>query len=166
MEALQKLMTEATEWAQDTFGKPDSNGVVEHVEKEYKQALTLEYTMPFPAGPQTITMQEKALYEINDCEIGKAIVLNLRNGDVYTGLFKGMDGDEVIMLGALSGSGRIGLKVNWLENYLEQVVNIDNISCKIDDWSCPYHDCMSDRCAHINVTQVNQCDFGVSFCLK
>lgn len=38
--------------------------------------------------------------------------------------------------------------------------------CKIDNWSCPYHDCMSDRCAHQHVTEVNKCDFGIRFCLK
>lgn len=85
------------------------------------QTVTAEVEINFADGKKTITMMEKAPYEIYDCEIGKAVVINLRNNEVYTGIFKGMDGDEDIMLGALSGKGRIGLKVNWVVNYFEQL---------------------------------------------
>lgn len=45
-----------------------------------------------------------------------------------------------------------------------RVIGSSDVSCSIKDWSCPYHDCMSDRCAHQHVTEVNKCDFGVRFC--
>lgn len=83
--------------------------------------LTFEVEVNFPDGQRTITMIEKAPYELDDCEEGKVICLNLRNNETHTGIFKGMDGDEDIMLGSLSGKHTLGYKVNWLVNYLEEV---------------------------------------------
>lgn len=60
-------------------------------------------------------------------------------------------------------------KRRFLETYAELIYqnppeSKNNNSCKIDNWGCPYHDCMSDRCAHQQVTEVNKCDFGDRFC--
>lgn len=72
-------------------------------------------------GKKTIEMVMKEPYDIEDCEEGKVVMLNLRNGETYTGIFKGMDGDEDIMLASLSGKNTIGLKIAWLNDYFEQV---------------------------------------------
>lgn len=86
-----------------------------------KQTVTVEVEIDFKEGKKTIEMIIKDPYEIEDCEEGKVVILNLINGKIYTGIFKGMDGDEDIMLGSLSGKNTIGLKVGWLNEYLEQV---------------------------------------------
>lgn len=86
-----------------------------------KQTVTAEVEIDFKEGKRTIEMVMKEPCEIEDCEKGKAVMLNLRNGETYTGIFKGMDGDEDIMLGSLSGKNTIGLKVGWLNDYFEQV---------------------------------------------
>ena len=84
------------------------------------QTVTAEVEINFAEGKKTIEMLLKSPSEIDDCEEGKAIVLNLRNGETYTGIFKGVD-DEEIMLGSLSGKGAIGLKAFWVRDYFEQV---------------------------------------------
>lgn len=86
-----------------------------------KQTVTAEVEIDFKEGKRTIAMVMKEPHEIEDCEEGKAVMLNLRNGETYTGIFKGMDGDEDIRLGSLSGKNTIGLKVGWLNDYFEQV---------------------------------------------
>jgi hypothetical protein len=85
------------------------------------QTVTAEVEIDFKEGKRTIEMELKEPHEIEDCEEGKAVMLNSRNGETYTGIFKGMDGDEDIMLGSLSGGNTIGLKVNWVNDYFEQV---------------------------------------------
>lgn len=87
-----------------------------------KTTVTAEVEIDFKDGKRTIEMVMKEPYEIEYCEEGKAVMLNLRNGETYTGIFKGMDGDEDIMLGSLSGGNTIGLKVGWLNDYFEQSV--------------------------------------------
>jgi hypothetical protein len=72
--------------------------------------VTAEVEIDFKEGKRTIEMELKEPHEIEDCEEGKAVMLNLRNGETYTGIFKGMDGDEDIMLGSLSG-GNIALPI-------------------------------------------------------
>ena len=85
------------------------------------QTVTAKVEIDFKEGKRTIEMELKEPYEIENCEEGKAVIINLRNGETYTGIFKGMDGDEDIMIGSLSGKNIIGLKVNWIEDYFEQV---------------------------------------------
>lgn len=81
---------------------------------------TAEVEIDFKEGKRTIEMVMKESSEIEDCEEGKAVMLNLRNGDTYTGIFRGMDGDEGIMLGALKSGLMIGVEVSWLNNYFEE----------------------------------------------
>lgn len=88
-----------------------------------KTTVTAEVEIDFKDGKRTIEMELKSPHEIEDCEIGKTVMLNLRNGETYTGIFKGMDGDEDIILGSLDRGNTIGLKVNWVKDYLEQGVS-------------------------------------------
>jgi len=85
--------------------------------------VTAEVEIDFKEGKRTIEMELKEPHEIEDCEEGKVVMLNLRNGETYTGVFKGMDGEDDIMLSSLSGGYAIGLKVNWVNDYFEQVVS-------------------------------------------
>lgn len=86
-----------------------------------KQTVTAEVEINFKEGKRTIEMIMKEPYEIEDCEEGKAVMLNLHNGETYTGIFKGMDGYEDIMLESLSGKSTIGLKLTWVCDYFEQL---------------------------------------------
>lgn len=79
-----------------------------------------EVEIDFAEGKKTIEMLLKSPIEIDDCEVGKIIVLNLRSGETYTGIFKGMD-DEYIMLGSLTMQVTIELKALWVRDYFEQV---------------------------------------------
>ena len=60
-----------------------------------KQTVTAEVEIDFKDGKRTIEMVMKEQYEIEDCEEGEAVMLNLRNGETYTGVFKGMDGEKL-----------------------------------------------------------------------
>lgn len=75
----------------------------------------------FNGRKRIIEMELKEPHEIEDCEDGKVVILYLCNGETYTGFFEGMDGNEYIVLGALSGGDTIGLKVNTVNDYFEQV---------------------------------------------
>lgn len=86
-----------------------------------KQTVTAEVEINFKEGKRTIEMVMKEPYEIEDCEEDKAVMLNLHNGETYTGIFKGMDGHEDIMLESLSGKSTIGLKLAWVCDYFEQL---------------------------------------------
>lgn len=56
------------------------------------------------------------IYELQE---GKEVVLVFKNGEDYTGIFKGLDDDQ-IMLKALESNSIIGLPVSQLEYYLER----------------------------------------------
>ena len=85
------------------------------------QTVTAEVEIDFKEGKRAVEMVLKESHQIEDCEEGKVVILTLRNGETYTGIFKGMDGDEDIMLGSLRGGNTIGLEVNWIKDYFEQV---------------------------------------------
>lgn len=68
-----------------------------------------------------IKMELKKLHEIENCEKEKIIILNLYNRKTYTGVFKGIDDDGDIMLDSLSGKNTISLKMNWINDYFEQI---------------------------------------------
>lgn len=91
-------------------------------EKKIKimKKFTAEVEIDYKDGKVAIEMASKENYELEDCEIGKVIILNLCNGETYTGIFKGMDGDDV-MIGSLSGKNIIGLSTSVVESYLEQI---------------------------------------------
>ncbi|MFA5433162.1 MAG: hypothetical protein WC319_09925 [Candidatus Paceibacterota bacterium] len=57
--------------------------------------------------------------EIENLEEGKEVVLLFANGEEYTGIFKGLD-DEEIILKALESESMIGLPLNMLNGYLER----------------------------------------------
>ena len=57
--------------------------------------------------------------EIENLEEGKEVVLLFANGEEHTGVFKGLD-DEEIILKALESESMIGLPLNMLNGYLER----------------------------------------------
>ena len=73
----------------------------------------------FPDGKRTIEMSQKKQYDIQNCEQEKIVVLNLNNGESYTGIFKGIDGDDAV-LGSISGKNTIGINSVWIHDYFEQ----------------------------------------------
>jgi len=85
------------------------------------QTVVAEVKIDFKEGKKTIEMELKEPCDIENCEEGKVVMLNLRNGETYTGTFKGMDGDDDIMIRSLTSGRTIGLKVKWVSNYLEQI---------------------------------------------
>lgn len=85
------------------------------------EKMVVDVDINFPDGNRSIQMLLKEKGDIEECEIGKICALNLRNGELHTGVFKGMEGDEDIMLGSLSGKYTLGYKIWWLSDYFEQV---------------------------------------------
>lgn len=75
----------------------------------------------FPEGKKEIKMELKDKEEITNCEIDKILVIALINGDQYTGYFKGIN-DETIMLESLSKKNTIGLEIHWVQGYFEQII--------------------------------------------
>ena len=57
--------------------------------------------------------------DLENCEIGKEVILLFGNED-YTGLFQGIE-DEEIILQSTSSEDRIGLPFNRLTGYLERI---------------------------------------------
>lgn len=84
------------------------------------EATKIEAEINFKDGMRTIEMELKEDYEIHDCEVEKVVMLNIFNGETYTGIFKGMDGDK-IMLGSLSGKNTIGLSIAVVNDYFEEL---------------------------------------------
>jgi hypothetical protein len=82
--------------------------------------ITAEVEIDFPDGKRVIDMAKKRNREIYDCDNGVVVMLHLRNGDMYTGFFKGIDDDDVL-LGSLAGKNLIGLKLEWIDFYFEAV---------------------------------------------
>ena len=59
--------------------------------------------------------------ELKNCEEGKQITLNFMNEECYTGLFRGFDGDDTIMLEGLISKKMIGLPFGKLDDYIEEI---------------------------------------------
>jgi hypothetical protein len=68
---------------------------------------------------KTFQCEMKSTYEIEDCEKGKFVHLFLKNDEEYQGYFQGMDDDD-IMLKSLKSPNVIGLKMDWVRNYMEE----------------------------------------------
>lgn len=84
------------------------------------QEITAEVELNYPAGKKTIEMLLKKSREIEACEEGKVIMLNLINGEHVTGVFKGMADDDV-KIQSLGGEHTLGYKVYWVTNYFEEI---------------------------------------------
>lgn len=65
-------------------------------------------------------MTENESYEIEDCDEGKVVIINLINGNSYTGIFHGMDGD-IVLLKSIKSSSVVGLEIDWIKSYLEEI---------------------------------------------
>jgi hypothetical protein len=74
---------------------------------------------------RTIEFIQKERYEIEDCEEGNIIRLQSFNGDVYTGIFKGMDEMYTILLKSLTSEDVIGLDMQWVSDYFEECPTVD-----------------------------------------
>tara|TARA_R110002126_G_scaffold289552_2_gene444710 strand:- start:6313 stop:6576 length:264 start_codon:yes stop_codon:yes gene_type:complete len=83
------------------------------------EKIILEIEVDFKEGTKTIQSELKQPFDIEECEEGKYVVLSLLNGENYSGFYRGMD-DQTIMLESLNRGQTIGLEFNWLDNYLEQ----------------------------------------------
>jgi hypothetical protein len=57
--------------------------------------------------------------EIENLEVGKEVVLIFNNGEEYTGIFNGVDGD-LIKLKAIASKHMIGLPLASLSCYMER----------------------------------------------
>jgi len=58
--------------------------------------------------------------EINNIEEGKEVVLFFNSGQEYTGIFKGLDDDQ-ILLKSLNSEHTIGLPKDRLTGFLERI---------------------------------------------
>lgn len=86
------------------------------------KTITAEVEIDFKDGKRTIEMKLKEDWEIDECEIDKVIMLNLCNGETYTGVFKGIDGQD-IMIESLSSQATIGLRASFINDYFEEIKN-------------------------------------------
>lgn len=86
------------------------------------KTITAEVEIDFKDGKRTIEMRLKEDWEIEECEYGKLIMLNLCNGETYTGVFKGINGQD-IMIESLSRQNTIGLRASFINDYFEEIKN-------------------------------------------
>lgn len=82
--------------------------------------VTAEAEIDFLTGKRTIQMLLKGGHSIENCEVGKVVMLRLINDDELTGIFKGMS-DEDVMLGTLDGKHTLGYKHRWVAEYFEEI---------------------------------------------
>jgi hypothetical protein len=99
-----------------------------------EQQVIVTVEIEFPVGKKEIKMQAKDRDQISECAENKVVVIYLVDGQQYTGIFKGMDGSDDIMLSNLLGKNTIGLQVNWIKAYLEEIKICykSNEPCKYD----------------------------------
>jgi hypothetical protein len=88
--------------------------------KNTKYKITHEFEFEFEDGKRTINMESKDISDIEDCDVGKIISLLLHNNECYTGVFKGIDEDD-IMIKTSNGTHTIGVKTYWVKSYLEEI---------------------------------------------
>lgn len=84
------------------------------------ETIEASFEVDFPDGKKTVNATLKHGYEIEDCEVGKAVFLNLRNGETHSGIFRGAEGDESFSIYSFSGEYRLGYKTGWVETYFEE----------------------------------------------
>lgn len=90
--------------------------------------LTAEVDIHFKNGTRTLQMVQKNYRDIEECEEGRVVCLNLKNGETHTGIFKGMSDDD-ILLGSLDRNVTLGYELGWVKDYFEE------LSCTPpDDW--------------------------------
>lgn len=78
-------------------------------------------TLDLEEGKKDVKMVFKPGYDIEECQEGKAVILHVGNGhEEYSGYYKGMDGDTVMLASFQSGK-RIGLELDWISNYWEEL---------------------------------------------
>lgn len=84
--------------------------------------ITAEVEIDFPTGKKDIEMVLKEGHEIEDCEEGTVVMLNLVDGQQLTGIFNGMSGEDV-KLGSLDDKSKImlGYNIRWVKNYFEEI---------------------------------------------
>lgn len=85
-----------------------------------QKQVTAEVEIDFPTGKRKIQMLLKGGNSIQDCEIGKVVMLRLVNDDELTGIFKGYNGEDV-MLGSLDEKVTLGYKLHWVLEYFEEI---------------------------------------------
>ncbi len=86
-----------------------------------KTIVTADVEVHYSTGKKTITMILKDRDDIQNYPGEKTVVINLRNGETYTGYFRGLDDDNNIMLKSTMSDGLIGLELAWIVNYFEEV---------------------------------------------
>lgn len=72
-----------------------------------------EVEIDFPDGKRTIMMVHDDEVDFEDIAPDQVALLILRNQKQYTGIFKGMD-EETILLQPLGGGRSIGLDSSWV----------------------------------------------------
>lgn len=83
-------------------------------------SVTAEVEINYEKGKKLIKMQLKESFDLEECEVGNVIMLNLKDDQVYTGIFKGIDSSTII-LGSINGGRSLGLELNWITNYFEEI---------------------------------------------
>ena len=79
-------------------------------------------TVKYPKGEKDVETELKNQHDIGSCEEGKFIYMHLFNGNEYSGIFKGMD-EETVLLGSLVSEDIIGIESECIENYFEEILN-------------------------------------------
>jgi hypothetical protein len=67
------------------------------------------------------TSTPKDRCELKNVGIGKKIILVFNNGEDYTGIYRGMDGENTIMLKACDTTTTLGLPFNRVKFFLEVI---------------------------------------------
>ena len=83
------------------------------------EEIKAEIELEIKGKKNTFEMIIKEPSDLEDLEDGHIVMLNLKNGEQYTGIFDGLDEYNEILLKSLESDQRIGLKIWWVRDYLE-----------------------------------------------
>jgi hypothetical protein len=89
---------------------------------ENEESLKLTVTLAYPDGQEkSVEMTSKERHEIVECEAGKTVWIRLVNDEDYFGIFRGRVGNSEIMVQSLDSSSTIGLKVDWIQHFFQEL---------------------------------------------
>lgn len=70
---------------------------------------------------KNIPMALKYKEDISECEVDKVCMISLIDGQSINGIIKGMSGEDEFLLKALNSEIVIGLRVDWVAHYFEEI---------------------------------------------
>lgn len=84
------------------------------------ESTSIKLVVNFQSKPKNTELKHRYHHELSHCEVGKVVVLFLKNGKSYVGLLNGIQ-DETVVLKSTTKNVTISFKKERIGNYFEEV---------------------------------------------